>query len=522
MTFTAKGPLRACGYLLFCLLLAGIQTARGQSSAAPIQAENQADLDTKLRALTDSLEQTRVELSESRAEIRELRGMLEQVLKREGGQPVVTAESATPQSAQAATTDVEARPAQIGQDDWQIVTARVAELEQDKVGSASRYRVKLSGLVLLNLSGVSGQVDNTDVPSVATPPPPGAASGSVGASLRQTILGLSGLGPEIFGANTSANVQMDFFGGLPAGYGSETSGLMRLRVARIRFDWTNTSVVGGLDVPFFSPNTPTTYLTVAEPAFAASGNLWAWAPTIRVEHRFDTSFSQIKVEAGFIDVPVYSDQGAGERTPSPGESSRQPTYAIRVSANGRDENLPMSFGVSGIFSPQTFPGNSRVSGWGAVGDWKFPILRRLELNGQRLELSGQMFVGRGLDGFGGVPAISAAAEYYDFGVPVTSTLEQITMFGGWTQLKYKLNSRSEFNVAAGMGGRNSSEMRQLGDVNSQVSYLSPRNQMFLANYIFRPRSNLLLSPEFRRLRTYPVTGAAAIANQFGLSAGYLF
>src|SRR6202050_3950570 len=94
MTFTAKGPLRACGYLLFCLLLAGIQTARGQSSAAPIQAENQADLDTKLRALTDSLEQTRVELSESRAEIRELRGMLEQLLKKEGGQPIVAADTA--------------------------------------------------------------------------------------------------------------------------------------------------------------------------------------------------------------------------------------------------------------------------------------------------------------------------------------------------------------------------------------------------------------------------------------------
>jgi hypothetical protein len=514
MTFIAKGPLRACGYLLSCFLLAGVQTAHAQSSSAPAQAGNQADLDAKLRALTDSLEQTRVELSESRAEIRELRGMLEQVLKKQGGQPV-TAASAAPQPMQDTTSTGEERPAQIGQDDWQIANARVAELEQDKVGSASRYRIKLSGLVLLNLSGVSGQVDNTDVPSVATPPPPGAAPGSVGASLRQTILGLSGLGPEVFGANTNANVQMDFFGGLPAGYGSETSGLMRLRVARIRFDWTNTSVVGGLDVPFFSPNTPTTYLTVAEPAFAASGNLWAWAPTIRVEHRFDTSFSQIKVEAGFIDVPVYSDQGAEERTPSPGESSRQPTYAIRVSANGRDENLPMSFGVSGIFSPQTYPGNSRVSGWGTAGDWKFPILRRLEL-------SGQMFVGRGLDGFGGVPTIPAAAEYYDFGVPVTSTLEQITIFGGWAQLKYKLNSRSEFNVAAGMGGRNSSEMRQLGDVNSQVSYLSPRNQMFLANYIFRPRSNLLLSPEFRRLRTYPVTGTPAIANQFGLSAGYLF
>ena len=139
MTFTAKGPLRACGYLLFCLLLAGIQTARGQSSAAPIQAENQADLDTKLRALTDSLEQTRVELSESRAEILELRGMLEQVLRKEGGQPVAAA-SAAPQPMQDTTTTGEERPAQIGQDDWQIVNARVAELDQEKVGSASRYR----------------------------------------------------------------------------------------------------------------------------------------------------------------------------------------------------------------------------------------------------------------------------------------------------------------------------------------------------------------------------------------------
>ncbi len=392
--------------------------------------------------------------------------------------------------------------------------AHLAELQQDKVESASRYRIKLSGLVLLNLSGISGQVDNTDVPSVATPPPAGASSGSFGASLRQTIVGLSGLGPEVFGANTSANLQIDFFGGLPAGYGSETSGLMRLRIARIRFDWTNTSVVGGLDVPFFSPNTPTSYLTVAEPAFAAAGNLWTWAPTVRVEHRFDTSFSEIKLQAGFVDEPIYSDEGSGERTPSPGESSRQPTYAIRVSANGRDENQPMSFGVSGIFSPHRYPGNTGVSGWGAAGDWKFPIV-------QRLELSGQIFAGRGIDGFGGVPTISASAEYYDFGVPVTATLEQITMFGGWAQLKYELSSRSEFNMAAGMGGRISSEMRQLGEVSSEVSYLSPRNQMFLANYIFRPRSNLLLSPEFRRLRTYPVTGAPAIANQFGLSAGYL-
>jgi hypothetical protein len=44
----------------------------------------------------------------------------------------------------------------------------------------------------------------------------------------------------------------------------------------------------------------------------------------------------------------------------------------------------------------------------------------------------------------------------------------------------------------------------------------------MVNYIFRPRSDLVLSPEFRRLRTYPVTGAPMLANQFGVSAGFLF
>ena len=156
-----------------------------------------------------------------------------------------------------------------------------------------------------------------------------------------------------------------------------------------------------------------------------------------------------------------------------------------------------------------------MSGWGAIGDWKFPIM-------SRLELSGQIFDGRGLDGFGGVPTLPTSSQFYQFGASAVPSLEQITMFGGWSQLKFKMDSRSEFNVAAGMGGRNSGELRALGETSENIEYLSPRNQMLLVNYIFRPRSDLVFSPEFRRLRTYPLTGAAATANQFGVSAGFLF
>jgi hypothetical protein len=519
------GELMRKGVILLCLFFVGAIAAKAQADKPAEPPADATDLDAKIRALSDSLEQTRVELSESRAEIRELRGMLEQVLKKNAEQTAVatvaqtsapvTASAVAAGGAQLAETQAQEPPAKIGQDEWQIVKERLEELHQIKVESASRYRLKLSGLVLLNVSGVSGQVDNSDVPTEAMGTYPGEAPGSLGATLRQSIIGVDALGPTLWNASTSAEVQMDFFGGLPSGYGSTTSGIARLRVARIRMDWTDTSVTGGLDVPFFSPNMPTSYLTIAAPAFAASGNLWSWTPEIAVEHRFDTSFARLKVQAGFLDPGVYSDEGDGTRSPSPGESSRQPTYALRVSANGRDENRPMSFGFSSIYSPQRYPGNFGVSGWGVIGDWKFPIQ-------QRLELSGQIFDGRALDGFGGIPTLSAADEYYDFGVPITGSLEQITMFGGWTQLKYRLDARSEFNAAVGMGGRNSAELRALGVTNADIYYVSPRNQMLMLNYIFRPRSDLVLSPEFRRLRTYPVTGAPMLANQFGVSAGFLF
>jgi hypothetical protein len=202
--------------------------------------------------LSQTLEETRVELSESRSEIRQLRAMLEQVL-RKMGEPdkptpgaVTRREQATDESSgnsQEAKPNDEQNLARITEDDWQIAKARLEELQQDKVESSSKYRLKLSGIALFNAFGETGHADNLDAPTVAVPQSPGASSGSLGASLRQSIIGLAGVGPNIYGARTSGDVQMDFFGGLPSGYGAATSGVMRLRVARVRFDWENTSVV---------------------------------------------------------------------------------------------------------------------------------------------------------------------------------------------------------------------------------------------------------------------------------------
>lgn len=503
-------PIAACPILT---------KAHPQSADPPRQAET----DARIAALDKSLQETRAELTETRAEIRQLRDLLESMNTKaaasaDAGAPPTSAEQQQSSSAAGSGQPgaTAAPSAQISADDWQILKTEVQDQQQDKVESGSKYRLRLWGLALFNAFDVSGAVDQFDVPTVALPRTPNTAEGGVGGSLRQSIIGLTGTGPDLLGARTSADLQMDFFGGLPTGYGGASSGLFRLRLARIRFDWAHTSVVGGLDTPFFSPNSPTSYMSVAVPAFAAAGNLWTWSPTIRVERRFDTRLSQFKVEAGLLAPSSYVQQNSNVREPSPGENSRQPVYAVRFSANGTQGDLPPAVGVSAIYFPQRFPGGAQVSGWGAVLDWRFPVVAHTQL-------SGEFFGGKGLDSFGGVPAPSIQTqtytEYVAMGAPA---LAQATMLGGWSQLKITVNARNEFNVAIGAGDRNSQTLVQQATLFPSLLYLSPRNEMVMANYIFRPRSDLLFSPEYRRLRTYQVAGAPAIASEIGIAAGFLF
>jgi hypothetical protein len=512
---------------LSCALLLLSTAACAQSGAPSANSENPPELAGKIERLTKSLEQTQVQLAESRTEIQQLRTTLQEVLKRMDslasaptaatGQDGTVAAAPQAGSSQAPTDEAHTA-AQISQDDWDVLNARVEEQRQTKVESASKYRVKLSGLALFNAFANFGQVDNIDVPSIAVSNTLGYSDGSVGASVRQSIIGLTGIGPVVFGARTVADFQMDFFGGLPSSYGSTTSGIAEVRLARVRFDWKNTSLVGGLDYPFFSPNLPTTYMSVVVPGFASAGNLWTWTPTIRVERRFTGALSPFKIEGGFLDPGSYAayNPNTNSRMPSPTESSRQPTYAVRLSASTKSEERPASIGISGVYSPQRFLGGYRVQGLAGTVDWKFPLL-------PRTELAGQFFTGRGLDGFGGVPLSPLRPPSSALYASVTaSALASLGVMGGWSQFKFKVDARNEFNVAAGTGGRNSAGLRNAAVANAFLSSVPARNQMLFVNYIFRPRSDLLFSAEYRRLRTYDITGAPDSAGQFGLALGFLF
>jgi hypothetical protein len=512
------------GHRLLGALLLISPAVLAQSEATSPASGTETEIAGKIDQLTKSLEQTQVELAQSRTEIQQLRSALQELLTRmnalsqasPNAQDRAAAETMPPP--QQPSEESHSGAAQISQDDWDVLNARVDEQRQTKVESASRYRLKLSGIALFNAFGNFGQVDNTDLPSISVPKAPGYSEGSAGASVRQSIIGLSGVGPVLFGARTSADLQMDFFGGLPSGYGATSSGLAEVRLARIRFDWKNTSAVAGLDYPFFSPNLPTTYATMVVPGFASAGNLWTWTPTLRIEQRFSGALSAFKIEAGFMDPSSNTDYAPNTnlRFPSPTENSRQPTYAVRLSASTKSEDRPASIGFSGVYSPQRFIGNYNVAGWAGTLDWRIPLL-------PKTELSGQFFTGRGLDGFGGLPLSPLRPTNPAYYAAVTAPeLANFGVIGGWSQFKIKVDSRNEFNLAAGTGGRNSAGLRNAAASDSFLTSVPARNQMLFVNYIFRPRSDLLFSAEYRRLRTYESNGSPNSAGQVGLAVGFLF
>src|SRR5258706_9367996 len=271
------------------------------------------ELRDEVRELRAAVETMRVENARYREETRQMHKELDAVRHPDAARdPVETpsgayeAASAVPpvelrpqaSSRDTAQDDAQAAESKMAHDadraakldeEYDLLSSKVEEQHQSKVESASKYRVRLSGIVLLNLFGNKGQVDNQDFPTVPLAVPPGTPSGSLGATLRQSQLGLEIFGPRVAGARTSADLQMDFAGGFQNTWNGVDAGIIRLRTATMRLDWAKTSIVAGQAGLFFTPTTPTSFATLAVPALAYAGNLWNWTPQVRVEHRFTVS-----------------------------------------------------------------------------------------------------------------------------------------------------------------------------------------------------------------------------------------
>ena len=518
-------------FTAFLVLSIGSPALRSQEAGSPAPAAGKEsaedtvrDLQKQMLELKSMLEEMHNEMVRSRMETLELRKELEAThaqLTPAVAQPKATpspageqapAEPVAPAPANQSTEDVVKKL----QEDQQLTNAKLQELYQTKISSASKYRVRLSGIVLLNLFSNRGVVDNLDFPTLVKPEQPIDSRGSFGGTLRQSLLGLEVFGPEVRGAKVSADVQFDFAGGFPSALDGTTFGLARLRTGTVRMAWPNTTIVAGQDAPFFSPLSPSSVASLAVPAFSYAGNLWTWIPQVRVEHRLNiTEGSSIVLQGGILD-PLTGEPPSSEylRTPQAGEASRQPAYATRAAWSHRAFGRDITFGIGGYYSRQDWGFHRLVDGWAGTSDWTVPL-------SNRWELSGEFYRGRALGGLGGGIGRSAL-----FSGPIADPATQVrglNATGGWAQLKFRQTEKLEWNGAFGQDNAFARDLRFFSVY--QQSYFDPtlaRNRSAFFNFIYHPRSDLLFSAEYRRLRTFSILGDSESANHINLSVGVLF
>ena len=471
--------------------------------------ETLQELQTQIRELQATVQELRDETAKYRAETAALRNQLAHSVG--ATSPAPPASEASPAARENPPAPADARLTEL-QEEIALLTGKVDEQYQTKVESGSKYRVRLSGIALFNLFSNSGVVDNVDNPTLALPPAPGESAGSFGGTLRQSILGLQVFGPSLAGAHTSASIQFDFGGGFPQVPNGVTFGLARLRTGWMKLQWQDTSITAGQDTLFFAPLAPTSFASLSTPALAYAGNLWAWVPQLRVEHKVSLSdTSSLNIAAGILDG-ITGEPPATEysRPPQAGEQARQPAYAARLAWTHNAFGRPMTIGTAGYYDRENWGFDRNVDGWAGLADVNMPL-------GKWFGLSAEGYRGRAIGGLGGGigTSVLSSGSLTD---PTTSVLG-LSAEGGWAQLKFAPTPKLEFNGAFGQDNPFARDVREFGEASE---YTLVRNRGGLANVIFRPRSDLIMSLEYRRLRTFGLPNTSDIANQVNLGMGVLF
>ncbi len=483
----------------------------GTSIAVPAPGDKIQALEQRIDKLAENLIAAQRQVEEDRLKMQSMQAELDDLRKTvaEGSSgPAGTANAGAVETLQRAVTQI--------RDEQDVIASEVEQHEQTKLESASKLPLRVSGMVLFNAFVNEGNVDQPDLPTLALYPLPGESHGSVGAGMRQTMLNIDGRGPKLWSGRLSADVSLDFFGGVTAGMNSAPAGIVRMRTAGIAWESQSDLLRLGYDEPLISPLSPTSIATVAEPSLAWSGNLWTWAPQLRWEHRFTISDDrQVGFEFGLYD-PSYTAENEieAERSVSPGEAARQPGYETRFSYRSGKGERALRLGVAGYYDRKNYGSGETLDTWAGAADWELPLFA------QHGQWSGEFYRGRGVGSLGG----GAYYDFYKYTVPESGMqgIGGLDSTGGWTQWKLRFSQTMQLNAVAGQDSGFASELR----MSVPASYISQdyyaRNRTLMANFVYRPWLSFVLSPEFRHISSWPITGYAHTANVYTLSAGYEF
>jgi hypothetical protein len=496
--------LRLTAVSLVFLVWTGSSNGQQPAGSKPAATQAQAaDLQQQLHDMTDRLIGIQNQIRQSQNDLQAVRAQLASLQEQ-------IAAGRQQESASHSVASLNTAVEQL-QESTSLIQAEVHQHDQTKVESSSKYPLRISGMLLFTSLLNSGSSDDADVPVVALGSAPGTASGNLTGSARQSILGLDGTGPHLWGARSSASVNLDFFAGFPWADTTTAAGTVRLRTARAALEWADRSLAVSFGPPILSPRQPTSWLSVGEPALAWSGYLWTWSPQLEFTENRILPGGHFSGQFAFIDPAAPGTAATSAvRVLSPAERSRQPGYEAHFGPSWSWGQRTFSLGAGGYYSRQTYRASRHIDAWAATADWDISPL-------PAIGLSGQIYRGRAIGGLGG----GAFKDYvYDLG---TSAFSGLNAEGGWAQVKVKLSSTLEANVAAGQDNALASDLRGSEYSGEQDSYMDlARNQNIYGNLVYRPRSYLVFSTEYRQLRSWPITGPRGQNRILGWAAGYLF
>lgn len=481
MQFSVKSTRRCLAPLL--MLFPGILAAQTP------QGGSKTDLQLILERL-DRLEQENRDLA---AQVSALRSELAVARGTAPVNPAAAPAEAAPAQAQSAETPAAGAASTQAPLDERVAVQeqRTAELEQTKVGAASRLPISLTGMVLFNsfLNGRSS--GSAEDPLIASPV---SGPSGTGAALSQSILGLTFQGPRVLGGGlVNGQIHMDFWGGSS----SSLNHLIRLRVATVSIDWKNQSLTVGQDKPIISPRDPTSLAQVAYAPLTYTGNPWLWQPQIRFEQRVALGAdSGIRARVGVYETSeptfgVISEYASSISSARPAIEGRFEIWH-KFGKDGRIEIAP------GFHTSQTHVIGLSIPSRLFSTDWLIQPLARVQL-------TGMFFTGQNAAGIGTLP--DGFTIFSPYRVRAVGTT------GGWTQFSFLATRRLTFNI---YGGQESHQTMNLlaGEIT--------RNFEYAGNAIYKLGSNVVLGIEAAQVRTNYLQLSNHLVDHYDAALGYLF
>lgn len=399
--------------------------------------------------------------------------------------------------------------------DIALLREQLATEASTQVRLRSRVRLDLQARILTNTFLTTAGANSVEIPLFAQPSAPvggdyGSAGGkAMGLSVRQTTIGAAVAIDSVLGATFSADVEIDFFGGVSAD-GPPLFPPPRLRTARGFLHWAHTELMVGADTPLISDLDPVSTAAIAIPDFTTAGNLWNWLPQIRLTR--DVARTTVNGNVlhwalqGAVLNPYSGDRHLQEvGGVDAGLRSARPYVQGRVRARwGDGHDATTSQYLSDRGGEIGFGGHRgwlRVSGDTLSASWAVSTDARIGLS-HGLELRAEGYRGRLLRGLGG----GGISQNFAPSPNPNEKGEVLTDIAGWLQLNAQV--RPTIMTGAGCGT----------DRVENAQPLRQRNTACAAHLQWRPALPLLLGVEYRAMATRGPAGLYR-ARHFNLAIG---